>query len=131
MALTADRNTPMRSGEIIPVPVAASSKIYAGSIVVANASGYAVKGSKATGLTYLGRAEEQVDNSSGSDGDIHVLVRRNRAFKWKNFATSKVTQAEQGKSCYIEDDETVAKASAGRSVIGKVLIVEDDGVWVE
>ena len=41
MALSQDRNTPFKDGEIIAVPVAASAVIYAGALVVANASGIA------------------------------------------------------------------------------------------
>lgn len=133
MALSADRNTPMRDGELISVPVAATAKCYAGGMAVANASGYAAPGSTATGLTYLGRFEETVDNTGGSNGAKSVLVRRKQAFKWKNSLTDAVTQAELGQTCYIVDDETVAKTDGAgtRSAAGKVLGVEADGVWVE
>ncbi len=131
-ALTDDRNTPMRSGELISVPVASGKKIYAGALVAANSTGYATPGAKATTLTYLGRAEETVDNGSGDDGDVSVLVRRGVAFQFANSATDAVTQASLGKTCYIEDDQTVAKTS-GSSTLSKAGIViglDDDGVWV-
>lgn len=133
MPLTADRNTPRQPGKIIPVPVAASAKIYAGALVVANASGYAAPGSTATTLTYLGRAEEAVDNSSGSNGDKSVQVRRGEAFKFKNSGSDAVTQASLGKTCYIVDDETVAATNGTntRSAAGVVVGIESDGVWVE
>ncbi|SFK92329.1 hypothetical protein SAMN05216302_102124 [Nitrosomonas aestuarii] len=133
MALTADRNTPMMDAELINVPVAASTKIYAGSIVAANASGYATKGAVATTLTFLGRAEEQVDNSSGANGAKTINVRRRAAFKFKNYGSDAVTQAELGKTCYIYDDETVAKTNgtATRSAAGIVVGVDTDGVWVQ
>lgn len=133
MPLTKDRNTPMKDGELVSVPVAASSEIFAGSLVVANASGYAAPGSTATGLTYLGRADEHVDNGAGAAGDAAVLVRRGKAFKWTNSGTDPVTQAELGKTCYVVDDETVA-ASDGtgtRSAAGTVVGVDSDGIWVE
>ena len=132
-ALTSDRNTPMKDAEEIAVPMAGGAKIYAGAIVVANASGYAAPGSTATGLTYLGRAEEQVDNSGGADGAKTVRVRRNKAFKFANDATDPVTQAELGKTCYIVDDQTVAKTNGGgtRSAAGVVVGIDSDGVWVE
>jgi len=133
MALAVDRNTPMKDGELISVPMAASAKCFAGGIVVANAAGYAAPGSTATTLTYLGRAEEYVDNSSGADGDKNVMVRRGKSFKWKNSGTDAVTQAELGKTCYIEDDETVAKTdgTSTRSAAGTVVGIDSDGVWVE
>ncbi|EGJ49042.1 hypothetical protein [Desulfocurvibacter africanus] len=133
MALSADRNTPHMDGEQISVPVAASAKCYAGGIAVANASGYAVPGSTATTLTYLGRFEETVDNTSGENGDKAVLVRRRKAFKWKNSGADTVTQASLGKACYIVDDETVAATNGTntRSAAGIVVGIDSDGVWVQ
>jgi len=128
-----DRNTEMKEGELISVPVAASAVIDAGKIVVANAAGYAAPGSTATTLTYLGRAEEAKDNTGGANGDLDILVRRKKAFKFKNEATDLVVQADLGKTCYIVDDETVAKTNgtSTRSAAGIVIGVESDGVWVE
>lgn len=133
MALAVDRNTPMKDGELIPAPVATNVKIYAGALVAANATGYATPGATATTLTYLGRAEEYVDNTGGADGAKTVLIRRKKAFKFKNAGADLVTQAELGKTCYIVDDETVAKTNgtSTRSAAGTVLGVDTDGVWIE
>ncbi|MEI7614096.1 MAG: hypothetical protein WCK63_14435 [Betaproteobacteria bacterium] len=133
MALTADRNTHMRDGGLLPAPVAANVKIFAGALVAANATGYAAPGSAATTLTYLGRAESQVDNTGGADGAKIIMVRRGKAFKFANAAADLVTQAELGKTCYIVDDQTVAKTNGTntRSAAGKVVGVDSDGVWVE
>lgn len=131
MSLTADRNTAMSDGELIPVPMAAV-KIFAGSLVAANATGFATPGAASTALTYLGRAEKTVDNSAGSAGDMTVLVRRSKAFKWANSGADAVTQASQGKLCYIVDDSTVALTNGNgtRSPAGVVLAVDADGVLV-
>ena len=133
MALTADRNTPHKDGEVISVPVAANAKIFGGALTVANATGFAAPGSVATTLTYLGRAEEYVDNTGGADGAKSVTIRRNKAFKFKNHAADQIVQADLGKVCYIVDDETVAKTNGGatRSAAGKVVGIETDGVWVQ
>lgn len=128
-ALAADRNTPYQDAETISVPVAASTTIYAGALVAANASGYAVPGSTATTLTALGRAEESVANA-GSAGDKSVLVRRGKAFKFANDGGDAVVQADLGKSCYITDDQTVSHTATGKSVAGKVVKLDSDGVWV-
>lgn len=132
-ALTADRNTPHKDGDLLPFAVAGGEKIYAGAIVVADATGYAAPGSTALNLTYLGRADEGVDNTAGADGAKTVTVRRSKAFKWANSGADAVTQAEMGKTCYIVDDQTVAKTDGGgtRSAAGKVVGLDADGVWVE
>ncbi len=67
MPLTKDRNTAYQDGELMSVPMAASAKIFAGSIVVANATGYGAPGSTALNLTVLGRSEEYKDNTDGAD----------------------------------------------------------------
>lgn len=131
MALSKDRNTPMRSGDQVSHPVAAGKKIHAGALVVLNASGDAEPGSTATTLTAAGMAEEAVDNSDGGAGAVSVPVRRG-VFKYRNHSDA-VTRAEVGKTCYIVDDETVAKTdgTGTRSAAGKVIDLDSDGVWVE
>jgi hypothetical protein len=131
MALTTDRNTPHREGCLVNHPVAAAKKIYAGSLVVLNAAGYAEPGSTATTLTAVGRAEAQVNNSGGANGAKTIDVRRG-VFCFANNADA-VTRAEIGKSCYVVDDYSVAKTNGTgtRSVAGKVIDVTSEGVWVE
>jgi hypothetical protein len=131
MTLTADRNTPFKDGELVVVPVATGKKIFAGSLVAANATGFATPGATATTLNYLGRSEACVDNSAGADGALTVTVRRKKAFKWKNSGTDAVVQADLGKTCYIEDDQTVSHTATGKSIAGKVIQLDSDGVWVE
>jgi len=131
--LTGDRDTHMKDGELLVIAVAAATKCFAGGLAVANANGYAAPGSTALNLTYIGRFEETVDNTSGANGDLAVKVRRKKAFKFGNSGGDPVTQASLGKVCYIVDDETVAATDGAntRSPAGVVLGIEADGVWVE
>lgn len=133
MIATQDRNTPFKDGELVPVSVAAATHIYAGTIVVANAAGFAAPGSTATGLAYLGRADASVDNSAGAAGAAVVLVRRGKVFKFGNAGADPVTQASLGRLAYIVDDQTVAATDGvgTRSAAGIVLGVEADGVWIQ
>jgi len=129
MALSADRNTPSMDGYDIALSVAASTTIYAGSVVVVNASGYAVPGVTGTGYVVMGRAEESVVNS-GAAGAKTLRVSRNRLFQFANSAGDTLTQASIGQTAYIEDDQTVCKTSTGKTAAGKVFAVETSGVWV-
>jgi hypothetical protein len=133
MALTADRNTPTKLGTLLAFPVAASVEIFAGALVAANANGFATPGAAAATLTYLGRAEEHVDNSAGANAAKTVVVRRGVPFKFANSGTDPVVQASLGKPCYIEDDETVALTddTGSLSAAGIVVGLDADGVWVE
>jgi len=132
MALTADQDTPARDGNSFKFGVYQASKIYGGSIVMLNATGYAVKGATATGQIAVGRAKYQVDNSSGASADLNVEVETG-VFLYANSAdTDLITIAEIGDVCYIVDDNTVAKTNGTntRSAAGVIADVDSDGVWV-
>jgi hypothetical protein len=132
-ALTVDRNTPRRDGDIISMGVAGAKKIFAGAMVALDANGYATPGVTATDLLGIGRAEAHVDNSSGADGDLSVDVRKG-VFRFANStAGDQIAAADIGSDCYIVDDQTVAKTdgTGTRSVAGKVFDVDPDGVWVK
>lgn len=131
MPLTQDRNTEMKATEVLVVPVAAAKRIFAGALVMANATGFATPGAAATGQSYLGRAEEYVDNRDGADGAATVEIRRGKAFKWANDGS--ITQAHFMKTAYIVDDQTVAATdgTSTRSAAGRIVGIDADGVWVE
>jgi hypothetical protein len=131
MALTQDRNTAMKSTEVLVIPMAANTRIFAGALVVANATGFAAPGSSALNLSYLGRAEESVDNRGGAAGADQIEIRHGKAFCWANDGT--ITQAHLFKTAYIVDDETVAAgdASGTRSAAGRIIGIDTNGVWVE
>ncbi|MBI1201485.1 MAG: hypothetical protein GC182_03130 [Rhodopseudomonas sp.] len=131
-ALSADRNTPRAEGDIKSLG-AGAQLIYAGAIVMRNASGYAVKGATATGLVGVGRAEERVDNSGGSAGDLPIKVRPG-IFRYANSASGDlITIADINKPCYAVDDQTVAKTdgTGTRSIAGFIDAVDSVGVWVK
>lgn len=135
MPLTTDRNTPelANGGNLQSYGAAASTILYAGALVMLNASGYAVPGAAATGQIAAGRAEGYVDNSAGANADKAVTVRRG-VFRYDNSASADlITIAEIGDDCYIVDDQTVAKTdgTGTRSVAGKVVNVDSLGVWVK
>jgi hypothetical protein len=133
MSLTKDRQTPYKDGELIAVPLAANAVVFNGGLVCAAASGFGTPGAVATTLTALGVANESANNTGGANGAKSVMVRRKKAFLFKNHGADLVTQASLGKPCYIVDDETVALTNGGttRSVAGTVLGVDSSGVWVE
>lgn len=132
VALTADRATPDRKGEILELPAAAAKKFFAGALGALDADGRATPGAAATTLKGLGRIETYVDNSAGAAGAATVRIRMG-CFRWANSASGDlITAADIGADCFIVDDQTVAKTngSSTRSVAGKVVDVDALGVWV-
>jgi hypothetical protein len=74
-------------------------------------------------------AEETVTG----DGVATVTARRG-CFQFANSAAADlIAKSDIGATCYIADDQTVAKTdnSAARKAAGKVIDVDAGGVWVE
>lgn len=131
-ALTSGRNTPKRDGKDFARPVAAATKIYQGALVCLSATGYAVPGSTATTLVADGVARAEADNTGGANGAVSVETEKG-VFRFANSAAADaITAAEIGDTCYIVDDQTVAKTNGGntRSAAGTIADVDAQGVWV-
>jgi hypothetical protein len=130
-ALTKDRATPYRDGIEIDVPLAANSKIYAGSLVCANTSGYAVPAADTAGMKFVGVALEQVDNTGGANGAKKVRVRRQGTFE---FDALSITQAMVGSSMYVMDDHTFDDATGPTNDIRLGILVKyvaDTKGWID
>lgn len=128
MALSADRATPSRDAKKFSYPMLTGVKIYAGSIVVLDSSGYAKPGVAATGLVCVGAATETVDNTDGGSGDVNIEV-ESGCFRWENGET--ITKAAIGDTAYIYDDQTVYTTGSSKSQAGRIVDVDADGVWVD
>jgi hypothetical protein len=130
-ALTKDRATPYRDGIEIEFPVAANTKIYAGSLVCGNTSGYVVPAADTIGLRFMGVALEQMDNTGGANGAKKVRVRRTGAFE---FDAASITQAMVGTAMYVVDDHTIDDASGPTNDIRVGILVKyvsDTKGWID
>ena len=132
-ALTKDRNTKSRAGVDFNDPAAAAKVFYVGAIVCLDAAGNATPGATATTLKARGVVQENVDNSAGAAGDVSVPSRRGVFLLANSAAGDLIARADIGASCYIVDDQTVAKTNgtSTRSVAGIIRDVDTAGVWVE
>lgn len=136
MLLTADRNTARLEGDVKQLSVAAAVKIFAGALVMRDSAGNATKGQTALGLIGVGRAEAQVDNSSGAAGDKVINVRTGIFIFANSAAGDAITDDDIGKPCYAVDDQTAARTnglSVGvptRSAAGVIAGVDSRGVHV-
>ena len=126
------RNSPRtRAGEgkRFRDPVAAASRIFSGSMVALNATGYAIKAAP-TATRVRGVALAEADNTSGAAGDQGVDIERG-PFLFANSGTNAVTRAHIGTNVYVVDDNTVTSSSTDTIVAGKCLDVTPEGVVVE
>ena len=131
VALTADRRTPRYEtpdGPVVRYKLAASTTIFAGSMVMLNAAGAAVSATKATNHVPVGRAERYA--KSGASDDVYVECRQG-VFRWDNLAGDALAVAEIGDEVYADDDQTVRKTQGANGVkVGVLVDVDDVGAWV-
>lgn len=114
MELSADTPRVYELGTINELPVKASSIIYEGA-AVGLASGYA-RGLVA-GDDFMGFAERQADNSSGSDGAINVRVISKGLVQ---LTISGVAVTDVGQPVYASADGTFTLTQGTNSFIGNV-----------
>jgi hypothetical protein len=105
MTLAADKAIEYTEGVELALPVINADIIYGGALVCVNAAGYALPGSDASGLIFMGVSTERADNSLGAVGAIKVTVRRRGLFKMK-LATA-ISIANVGDNVFLVDDESV------------------------
>lgn len=130
MPLAADRNTLEREPDIYEGAPAAGQTIYKGALVCLNASGEVVRGAVATTLKALGVAQ----NSTLDQAYPGTIRAKRGVFRFRNStAGDAIAAADYGATCFIADDDQVAKTngSSTRSAAGIIRGVDAQGVWVE
>lgn len=132
-ALTESITPPQMVGNTYRFPVKSAVLIYRGALIVVTSTGYAKPGVTGTSLRAVGVATEYVDNTDGDDGDLNVNVRQG-VFGFRNSADGdEITAADIGATCYVVDDQTVAKTSNGnaRSPAGRICMLEGGLVYID
>jgi len=140
-AMTANQGSTLNAkyGSVQALKVAASVHIYRGALIgtkQGNSDGYAypidADGDDSEKFIFMGFSREEVDNSSGNDGDKTVRVRRDGQLKIAFTGTA--TQADVGCLACAIDDQTVSRYSAGVCIIvvGRIVGIESTTeVWVD
>lgn len=135
MALTAPRATSRLGLDPVPallppVPMAATTKIYAGGMVGVDASGRAIAGASGA-VAILGVSERTVDNSAGTAAAIDAKDIRRGVFSFANKAADAVVQGDLFQTVYVEDDQTVRHTAGGGVAAGKFLGFNGTECWVQ
>jgi hypothetical protein len=130
VALAADRNTPRMEGDERQGLLGANQAIFAGAILMRNASGHLIEGATATGSIGAGMALERLASTTAG---VTPIRWRPGVYRFANSSAGDlIAAADIGLLCYIVDDQTVAKTSGTntRSPAGFVEGVDAQGVWV-
>lgn len=117
MAVTAAQMQKKRTGKRRKIPVAASTTIYAGTLVFVNSSGYGVGIVNSGGNKFFGIATATVDNSSGSAGDLFVECDCDGSYE---LVGAGFAQSDVGKPAYASDNFTLTPTAGAVSRVGIV-----------
>ena len=127
--LTDDLEVQEKEGIVIALPVAVDI-IYRGAMVKHNAAGFAEPCAAEAGSVFAGIAEEQIDNSGGSAGDLNVKVITEGSFL---LTASGMAQTDVGVVIYATDDQLATKTEAANlQVVGRMVAFESaTRIWVK
>lgn len=135
-AATKDRDAKFKiSGDrrIRAFPVAASTIIYKGTMVMLDANGRAIPAAVASGAgrPVVGVCREKADNSSGAAGAITVEVETGVVLMLNDGTATIVSPTHLGQKCYVQDDQTVGiVATDAGPIAGIVEEVTSAGAYV-
>jgi hypothetical protein len=116
MSLSANRDVPhLVDTELRRYAVAGSTHVYRGALLGINASGYVTN--LTAGLTFVGLAYEEVDNTSGADGAKTIRVYTEGDFQ---HALSGAAVADVGKPVFATDENTLTLTDNG-SYVGVIV----------
>lgn len=117
---TAARDDKQSQGDVVAVKMS-NVKLYAGTLLAYNTSGYVVNAADTASFVFAGVAAETVDNSAGSAGSAKIDVYTEGTFEVSYSGTA--TQATVGTNAYLVDNQTVAAAATTTNDVlcGKVV----------
>lgn len=118
MAVTANQLITMQAGQKQGHPVAASTRLYQGTLVFINSSGYADDDTNSGANNFGGIAVADTDNSSGSNSDENVEVWQEGVFE---LVGSGFSQGTVGSDIYASDNYTVTTTATSNTYIGRCV----------
>lgn len=138
-ALAASKNLVQYGCDPVPAylparGLAASAKVFAGSMVGVNQLGGLVAVSADPAIRVVGVSEETVDNTGGLINALYANRVRRGVFGFVNSGTTAaLTAADIGATCFAQDDQTVARTDGLglRPPCGRVVGFEGAVVLVE
>lgn len=107
--------------------VAAGVRIFKGALIARDRAGFVRPAQDIGGWKVLGVAQEQVDNTSGTNGAQEVKYLTAVSVRVQNDSVAPVTQAQLYGVVYVKDDQTVQAVSPNGVVAGVAESIELDG----
>lgn len=117
---TTSREDFQSAGDRIVAKMLGSTTLFGGTLVMADANGWAVKAADTASCLFLGVAMETKTNG-GANGAAEIVVATEGTFEFEFSGTA--TQAAVGRLCYAVDNQTVALAATTTNdvLVGKIV----------
>jgi hypothetical protein len=130
-SVTSELTTKRREPDIESYPVYQAAKLYAGTIIMLNATGYAIDGADTASCVFAGIALETIDNTAGASGAKYIQVYRIGLFRLK-LGTAAITDV--GTVVYILYNNEVARAAGATNDIPCGVVASYDSAgyaWID
>lgn len=126
-ALAASKEVLEKDGVVHAAPMAVDI-IYRGAMVMNNTAGFLAPASTGAGNQFVGIAEEEVDNSAGSAGDVVCKYKKTGRYLLEGTGFA---QTDVSLPVYATDDQTITKTAGNNPPVGKIdEFVSSTQVWV-
>src|SRR5262245_37628671 len=113
MSVTANQMVRRQAGHRTAVPVAASTRLYEGTLAFITPTGYADDDTATGANRFGGIVQADVDNSAGSAGALTAELLKDGVFE---LVGSGFTQADVQKVCYATDNFTISTTQTAAGV---------------
>ena len=117
-AATVGRDPLRKESDVVAYRVAATTKIFRGTLVSVTDAGYLIPARSGTATDkFVGVAEETVDNLTGAAGDLSCKVKKKGSFE---FDKASAVIGDLGENMYASDDQTLTATSTNNQLVGTV-----------
>lgn len=128
-ALSQPYDARRKDGVLVAYPVAAGAHVHKGGLIaVAATTGLAQPAADAAGVTFVGIAYEDMDNTGGAAGAKLVRLLKTGVF---TYAKTAAAQTDVGKTAFVVDDATVSTAATADNVACGVVVGVPDAASVQ
>ncbi len=127
-ALTSSYDARRKDGALVLYPVGAGVHVRKGGLLAVAATGLAQPASDSAGVTFIGVAYEEGDNTLGAAGVKSVRVLKTGVY---TYAKTAAVQTDVGKVAFVVDDATISTAATTDNIACGVVVGVPSAVTVQ
>ena len=127
-ALTSSYDARRKDGALVLYPLGAGVHVRKGGLLAVAATGLAQPASDSAGVTFIGIAYEEGDNTLGAAAAKSVRVLKTGVY---TYAKTAAAPSDVGKAAFVVDDATVATAATTDNVACGIVVGVPNAVTVQ